>query len=68
MTATDDFDLTYERYLEQFGHTFNSFLLDDDTRELATLEMLRSLSGERGAITDDDLENIGEGIRDSNAG
>jgi hypothetical protein len=46
-----------QQYAAKFGITFNSRAMDDEeTRQKAYSLMMQALSGQRGAVTDEDLE------------
>ena len=46
-----------QQYATQFGITFNSQHLDDEEKKSRLISLIQlALSGERGAITDQDLE------------
>lgn len=49
------FDEVFEIYIQRFGHTFTSLLMNEDKQEEVKKLMLQALEGKRGKITDKDL-------------
>ncbi len=47
-----------QQYASKFGITFNSKAMEnEETRQKAMMLMMQAISGQRGPVTDEDLES-----------